>query len=66
MARASPFGTPHAALVLDLGARFAPQPDRLRVAADLEPDLLEQLVGVPLDGVQLLLGQHLVRRNRRA
>ena len=57
---------PDAAVVLDVGACLAPELDGLRVAANLEPDVLQQAVGVLLDSGERLLAQHLVRRNRRA
>ena len=39
-------------LANDRGAGIAPQLDRLRIAANLQTDLLEQAVRVCLDGLQ--------------
>src|SRR3984957_2264968 len=46
-----------------LGAGFSPESDRLIVAADLEPDLFEQEIGVSFDGIKPVGRQELVRRN---
>ena len=51
------------AAIGDLRASFSPESDRLIVAADLEPDLLEQEIGVSFDGVKPVGRQELVRRN---
>jgi hypothetical protein len=54
----------HPPVAADARAGCAPQPDGLEVAADLEPDLFEQLIGVALDLPESFLGQQLVRRDR--
>ncbi len=52
------------ALALDVGAGLAEQPERVRVAAELETDLLEDRVGVVLDERQALVAEDLERRER--
>src|SRR6185437_1154878 len=47
---------------VDVGAGVMQQAERLGVTAELEPDLLEDRVGVLLDERQALLAEHLERR----
>src|ERR1700733_10269867 len=51
------------AAIGDRRAGVSPESDRLFVAADLEPYLFEQQIGVSFDGVKPLGRQELVRRN---
>ena len=51
-------------LALDVGAGVAEQAERVGVAAELEPDLLEDRVGVLLDDREALLVEDLERLER--
>ena len=52
------------ALAVDLRPGAAEQGERIRRAVHLDPDLLEDGVGVLLDGRDALLGEHLERSER--
>ena len=51
-------------LAVDVGARLPQQPERVRVAAEVDADLLEDRVGVLLDQREALLAEDLERRER--
>ena len=51
-------------LAVDVGAGLAQQPERLRVVPELDPDLLEDRVGVVLEDGETLVAQDLERCER--
>ena len=58
--RARPAGTWTRHFAIDAGTGRAPKRDGFRIAPDLKADLLEQLIGVLLYGLERVLREQLV------